>query len=71
MKHKKKFDNVPINLWPDNLEKADFIFFTCALNKNNKHVFDFETLKRVKERRKNNQCWSRPFNSRRELSSKG
>ena len=45
----KKFDNITINLWPDNLEKADFIFFTCALNKNNKHMFDFETLKRVKK----------------------
>ncbi len=44
----KESENIPIKSWPDNLEEADFIFFTCALNEKNKHMFNTQTLKRVK-----------------------
>lgn len=31
--------------WPDNIEKCDFIVFTCALNKHNKHMLNEKILK--------------------------
>ncbi|MNX34284.1 Glyoxylate/hydroxypyruvate reductase B [compost metagenome] len=34
--------------WPERLEEADFIVFTCALTPENRHMLDAETLQRAK-----------------------
>lgn len=34
--------------WPARLEEADFLVFTCPLNKHTKHMFNQETLSKVK-----------------------
>ena len=34
--------------WPDALDEADFIVFTAPLNPNTKHMFNHETLSKVK-----------------------
>lgn len=34
--------------WPDRLEEADFIIFTCALNDKNRHMLNADTLAKTK-----------------------
>jgi len=34
--------------WPEGIEELDFLIFTCALNKNNFHMLNKETLARMK-----------------------
>ena len=36
-------------IWPDKIEQADFIIFTCALTKDTKHLFNSKTIKKTKE----------------------
>ncbi len=35
--------------WPERLEEADFVIFTCSLNKHNFHMFNNETINRCKQ----------------------
>lgn len=35
--------------WPERLEEADFVIFTCSLNKNNFHMFNAEIIERCKK----------------------
>ena len=41
-------DGVERAPWPQRLEEADFIVFTCALNAHNRHMLNAETLARAK-----------------------
>src|SRR3546814_1407856 len=34
--------------WPERIEEADFIVFTCSLNAHNRHMLDAEVLARAK-----------------------
>lgn len=35
-------------IWPENVNECDFLIFTCALNKNNKHMLNFEIIEQCK-----------------------
>ena len=45
---KKSHGKIIIEEWPKNLNRADFIIFTSALTQQNYHMFNIETLSRVK-----------------------
>jgi D-3-phosphoglycerate dehydrogenase len=40
--------NVQRAAWPERIEEADFIVFTCALNAHNRHMLDADVLARAK-----------------------
>lgn len=42
-------ENINFQSWPNQLEKADYIVFTCALTKENKHMFNMDTLAKLKQ----------------------
>ena len=42
-------DSVQSAQWPDRIEEADFIVFTCSLTPSSRHMLDRETLKRAKK----------------------
>ena len=44
----KDFNFVDRKSFPDGLENCDFLIFTCALNNNNYHMLNQETLQRLK-----------------------
>ena len=46
---KGRHQDTEFKKWPDNLDMADFVIFTCALNQKNRHMFDHQTLKQVKK----------------------
>lgn len=45
---KSPLRGVNVRTWPDDINACDFLIFTCALNKNNRHMLDFETLEELK-----------------------
>lgn len=42
-------DKYNLKTWPESLCDADFIMFTCALNKHNVHMFSFDEINRCKD----------------------
>ena len=45
---KEAFDGVEFAQWPDRLNEADFIVFTCSLTAENRHMLNSETLSKTK-----------------------
>lgn len=43
------FDHVSRAAWPERVEEADFLFFTCALTAKNRHMLDADVLARTKQ----------------------
>lgn len=41
-------DPYKLKVWPEGIDECDFLVFTCALNKNNKHMYSFEEIKKSK-----------------------
>ena len=41
-------DNIALELWPNKIQKCDFLVFTCALNKKNIHMFNKSVIKLCK-----------------------
>lgn len=38
-----------LEIWPEGIEEADFIMFTCALNEHNKHMYSYNEIELSKD----------------------
>lgn len=43
-------EKVSLSKWPDRVEECDFLFFTCSLNANNKHMLNADVILKSKDR---------------------